>query len=68
MSVIGAKDNNEILPDEHWDSLGVCLRRIPAFFEFLNKVRCGSPVYHIADSIVRKLIIDVSTILTHPAI
>lgn len=39
------------------------LSKIPAFFEFLNKVRCNSPVYHIADSIVRKLIIDVSTII-----
>lgn len=48
--------------DEHWDSsLGICLSKIPAFFEFLNKVRCNSPVYHLADSIVRRLIIDVSS-------
>lgn len=48
--------------DEHWDSsLGICLNKIPAFFEFLNKVRCNSPVYHLADSIVRRLIIDVSS-------
>lgn len=51
---------NFLVSDEHWDVLGVCLSKIPAFFEFLNKLRCNSPVYHIADSIIRKLIIDVS--------
>lgn len=48
--------------DENYSSLGICLSKIPAFFEFLNKVRCNSPVYHLADSIVRKLIIDVSRV------
>lgn len=53
--------DNASLPDDHWDTLGAYLRIMPAFFEFLNKVRCNSPVYQIADSIVQKLIIDVST-------
>ena len=52
-----------ILSDQHWDSLGICLSKIPAFFDFLNKVRCNTPYYHIADSIARKLICHVSTYL-----
>lgn len=50
--------------DQHWDNLTICLRRIPAFLEFLHKMQCNSsPVDHLADSILRKIIIEVSILI-----